>query len=221
MMAGRSAVAGARAVSEFADSGVLVRAWPVVIGVAAGAIGFVGRKLPADDFTVRGMTTVTGHARAVPGWEKRRRMAVIENRQPAGGAVTGIARACRHEVAAGFAGRRGAVMTRRTGTRCNRTVIKCRRFPRRSGVTVVARGHGYNVCRGLAGGGRTVMTGGTGARGDGTVIKGCWQPRGGAVTAVARRRGYHVITGFAGRRGAVMTRRTGTRGDGTVIKGRW
>jgi hypothetical protein len=62
MMAGRSAVADARTVSEFADSGVLVRTGPVVIGVAAGTIGFIGRKLPADHLAIRGVAAEARHA---------------------------------------------------------------------------------------------------------------------------------------------------------------
>jgi len=165
-------VAGARTVSEFADSGVLVRTGPVIIGVAAGTIGFIGRKLPADDFIIRGVATEAGHARAVSAWEERRRMTVIENRQPGGGAVTGITRACRHEVTTGFAGGGRAIMTGRARTRRNRIVVKGRGLPRRGGVTGIAGRRRDNVCRGLTGGGRTIVARGTGTRRNGAVIHG-------------------------------------------------
>ena len=71
MMAARSAVAGARTVSEFADSGVLVRTRPVIIGVAAGTIWLVGSELPADHLVIRGMATSACHARPVSAWEER------------------------------------------------------------------------------------------------------------------------------------------------------
>jgi hypothetical protein len=67
----RRPVARARTVPELADGGVLVRAWPVVIGVAAGTIGFVGSKLPTDHLVIRGVATSACHARTVSAWEKR------------------------------------------------------------------------------------------------------------------------------------------------------
>lgn len=94
--------------------------------MTAGAVGLIGSELPADDLVIRGMATVTRHARTMTTREKRRGMTVIEDGQPTAGAVTSIAGACCYKVTAGLTGRCGAVMTRRTRARRNRSVIKGR-----------------------------------------------------------------------------------------------
>jgi hypothetical protein len=131
-------------------------------------------------------------------------MAVIENRQPPAGAVTGVTGACRHKVAAGLARCRRAVVTGRTGAGGDGTVIERRWDPGGGGVAAVARGRRYDVIAGLARCRLPVMTADTRARcaleAERVVVKTGNAPYGGRVTQITLRAGWDVIRRFNRRR---------------------
>jgi hypothetical protein len=115
--------------------------------------------------------------------------------------MTAVARRCGRDMIAGLATRRGAVMTRRTSTGRNASVIETGRFPRCGAMTSVARRGGRNVVAGLACGCLPVVAPYAFARGaaeaEGVVIKNGGAPYRRGVAQITLRAGWDVIRRFS------------------------
>ena len=119
----RVVVAGARTVAQLGHrvlhvEVLLVRIRPEIAGVASRAVGSIGCERPGRRVAVR---RVTGRAQRRSAMVARvlRRDVGMPHGRPGGSRVAAVTLQCRQPVTPRLAGRRGAVVALRTGSRCH------------------------------------------------------------------------------------------------------
>ena len=114
--------------------------------MAAGAVRFVGRELPGDDFIVVGVATAAHHAGTVRDIANGD-VGIRNRRCPRGGAMARVAGFLRDEMAGRFASRCGAVVAGVAAAGSDLGMAERCRCPRRGAMALIARGSGWQVIR--------------------------------------------------------------------------
>lgn len=218
----RVVVAGARTVAQLGHGVLhvevlLVRIRPEITGVASRAVGSIGSERPGRRVAVR---RVTGRAQRWSAMVARvlRRDVGMPHGRPGGGRVAAVTLQYRQPVTPRLAGRRGAVVALRTGSRCHTLVVEGCRQPCNGRVAHVAALRRRDMGRRLAGRAYAVVALRASARDHARMVEPCGQPGRGDMTGITVHRGRDVVRCLAGGGGAVVTAKAGSGYDAAMIK---